>query len=116
MELNIQIHPFVIPLQIQPADRMSNRICHVCISFLNSWQSFKNRCYAAQKKQQHFLDLLVAKERAKQKAEIDRQRLMQPGKVFADVDPQKILKNALLNSTMRTNTLSNSSIDIVSSE
>lgn len=87
----------------------------MCISFLNSWQSFKNRCYAAQKKQQQFLDLLVVKERAKQKADIDRQRLMQPGKVFAEIDPQKILKNALLNSTMRPNALSNSSIDIVSS-
>lgn len=91
---------------------MSNRICHACISFLNSWQSFKNRCYAAQKKQQNFLDLLLAKERARQKLENNRQ--MQPGKVSAGVDQQKILKNALLNSTMRQNAINNTSIDVVS--
>lgn len=90
---------------------MSNRICHACISFLNSWQSFKNRCYAAQKKQQNFLDLLLAKERARQKLENNRQ--MQPGKV-SGVDQQKILKNALLNSTMRQNAINNTSIDVVS--
>lgn len=35
---------------------MSARICHACISYLNSWQSFKNRCYAAQKKQRSQLE------------------------------------------------------------
>lgn len=100
--------------QILPADRMSNRICHVCISFLNSWQSFKNRCYAAQKKQQQFIDLISAKERAKHRTDFDRQRLMHPGKVFSDVDQQIILKNALLNSTMRSNSNNNLNIDIVS--
>lgn len=103
--------------QILPADRMSNRICHACISFLNSWQSFKNRCYAAQKKQQNFLDLLMAKERAKQKSDNERQRQLQPAKApvsIMDGDQQRILKNALLNSTMRPNSTNNSSIDIVS--
>lgn len=95
---------------------MSNRICHACISFLNSWQSFKNRCYAAQKKQQNFLDLLLAKERAKQKLENERQRLIQPAAKVPSIDndAQRILKNALLNSTMRPNSINNSSIDIVS--
>lgn len=100
---------------------MSNRVCHACISFLNSWQSFKNRCYAAQKKQQNFLDLLLAKERAKQKAEHDRQRQLQSGKTTSGnastatvEDQQRILKNALLNSTMRSNAVNNTSIDVVS--
>lgn len=100
--------------QILPADRMSNRACHACISFLNSWQSFKNRCYAAQKKQQNFLDLLMAKERAKQRAENDRQRQLQQSKSSGDNDQQRILKNALLNSTMRSTSNNNSSIDVVS--
>lgn len=99
--------------QILPADRLSNRVCHACISFLNSWQSFKNRCFAAQKKQQNFIDLLLAKERAKQKIEYDRQRQLQQSKSSTD-DQQRILKNALLNSTMRTNAVNNSSIDVVS--
>jgi hypothetical protein len=30
-------------------------ICHACISYLNSWQSFKNRCDAAQRKQKIWL-------------------------------------------------------------
>lgn len=103
--------------QILPVDRMSNRICHACISFLNSWQSFKNRCYAAQKKQQNFLDLLLAKERAKQKLEKERQRQMLRPNTSADGDQQKILKNALLNSTVRSNPAHhNSSIDVVSDE
>lgn len=107
---------FFYAFQILPADRMSNRICHACISFLNSWQSFKNRCYAAQKKQQNFLDLLLAKERAKQKLENERQRLIQPAAKVPSIDgdAQRILKNALLNSTMRPNSINNSSIDIVS--
>ena len=33
------------------SDRLSVNICHACISYLNSWQSFKNRCDAAQRKQ-----------------------------------------------------------------
>ncbi|XP_055304076.1 zinc finger protein hangover [Sitodiplosis mosellana] len=104
-----------VSIKILPADRMSNRVCHACISFLNSWQSFKNRCYAAQKKQQNFIDLLLAKERAKQKAENDRKRQLQPGKVAPVAivdDQQRILKNALLNSTMRSNAVNNSSIDV----
>lgn len=32
------------------ADRLSVSVCHACISYLNSWQSFKNRCDAAQRK------------------------------------------------------------------
>lgn len=39
---------------------MSARICHACISYLNSWQSFKNRCYAAQKKQRSHLEAATA--------------------------------------------------------
>lgn len=95
---------------------MSNRVCHACISFLNSWQSFKNRCYAAQKKQQNFLDLLLAKERAKlQKPDNDRQqRHIHQDKTLTDYDQQRILKNALLNSTMHSNSSNNTTLDVVS--
>lgn len=97
---------------------MSNRICHACISFLNSWQSFKNRCFAAQKRQQNFLDLWLAKERAKQKesiqqAAVERQRQ----KAIFDAQQQRILKTALtqsLNSTPYSNSNNNSGVDVVS--
>lgn len=36
--------------QVNEADRLSVSVCHACISYLNSWQSFKNRCDAAQRK------------------------------------------------------------------
>ena len=37
-------------------DRLSPMICHACISYLNSWQSFKNRSDAAQKKQKSWIN------------------------------------------------------------
>ncbi|CRK91218.1 CLUMA_CG004900, isoform A [Clunio marinus] len=40
---------------ISETDRLSLNICHACISYLNSWQSFKNRCDAAQRKQKIWL-------------------------------------------------------------
>ncbi|XP_055910344.1 zinc finger protein hangover isoform X2 [Eupeodes corollae] len=42
---------------VSPIDRLSLRICHACISYLNSWQSFKNRCVASQNKQRSWLDI-----------------------------------------------------------
>lgn len=42
---------FCVSIKVQEGDRLSLRICHACISYLNSWQSFKNRCHAAQRKQ-----------------------------------------------------------------
>lgn len=94
---------------------MSSRICHACISFLNSWQSFKNRCYAAQKKQQNFLDLLIVKEREKEKLETikqnaERERQLVQEKALAE--QQKILKKALMSTTPNSN--NNSHIDVVS--
>lgn len=46
-----------LPLQITQGDRLSSQICHACISYLNSWQSFKNRCIASQNKQRVWLGL-----------------------------------------------------------
>lgn len=43
-------------LQISSSDNLSLRICHACISYLNSWQSFKNRCLSAQAKQRSWLE------------------------------------------------------------
>lgn len=42
-------------MQVNLTDRLSVNICHACISYLNSWQSFKNRCDAAQRKQRIWL-------------------------------------------------------------
>lgn len=44
-------------LKVQENDRLSPKICHACISYLNSWQSFKNRCDAAQRKQKSWSGL-----------------------------------------------------------
>lgn len=46
--------------QVNVSDRLSLNICHACISYLNSWQSFKNRCDAAQRKQKIWLTTLSA--------------------------------------------------------
>lgn len=54
---------FILILQINDTDRLSSQICHACISYLNSWQSFKNRCLAAQKKQRTWLFLMTEKEK-----------------------------------------------------
>nr|XP_014101461.1 zinc finger protein hangover [Bactrocera oleae] len=45
-----------VSIKINPEDHLSLRICHACISYLNSWQSFKNRCLASQNKQRSWLD------------------------------------------------------------
>lgn len=42
-------------MQVTDTDKLSVNICHACISYLNSWQSFKNRCDAAQRKQKIWL-------------------------------------------------------------
>jgi hypothetical protein len=47
--------------QVNESDRLSVKICHACISFLNSWQSFKNRCDAAQRKQKIWLSSVEGK-------------------------------------------------------
>lgn len=99
---------------------MSNRICHACISFLNSWQSFKNRCNAAQKKQQTFLDIFLAKERAKKTVDsiqlaAERQRQLQTQRALASAQQQRILKTALTQSTNSTpyNNNTPNSLDVV---
>ncbi|XP_020715406.1 zinc finger protein hangover [Ceratitis capitata] len=45
-----------VSIKINPDDQLSLRICHACISYLNSWQSFKNRCIGSQNKQRNWLD------------------------------------------------------------
>lgn len=46
-----------VNVKVNQSDRLSLRICHSCISFLNAWQSFKNRCLAAQMKQLNWLEM-----------------------------------------------------------
>ncbi|XP_052850412.1 zinc finger protein hangover isoform X1 [Drosophila gunungcola] len=53
--LSTKIHNCV-SIKITPQDRLSLQICHACISYLNSWQSFKNRCYSSQTKQRQWLE------------------------------------------------------------
>ncbi|XP_067639570.1 zinc finger protein hangover isoform X2 [Eurosta solidaginis] len=45
-----------VNIKINHDDQLSLRICHACISYLNSWQSFKNRCIASQTKQRSWLE------------------------------------------------------------
>jgi hypothetical protein len=55
---NLTFHcPSLLLFQIHDKDRLSPKICHACISYLNSWQSFKNRCDAAQRKQRSWVGL-----------------------------------------------------------
>ncbi|XP_016986245.2 zinc finger protein hangover isoform X2 [Drosophila rhopaloa] len=53
--LSTKIHNCV-SIKITPQDRLSLQICHACISYLNSWQSFKNRCFSSQTKQRQWLE------------------------------------------------------------
>ncbi|KAL5276891.1 hypothetical protein ACFFRR_002229 [Megaselia abdita] len=46
-----------VNIKITQGDRLSSQICHACISYLNSWQSFKNRCITSQNKQRVWLGL-----------------------------------------------------------
>jgi hypothetical protein len=52
-------------LQVSSTDRLSVHICHACISYLNSWQSFKNRCDAAQRKQKIWLSTTQSSDGSK---------------------------------------------------
>lgn len=40
-----------VHIKVSKDDHLSPMICHACISYLNSWQSFKNRCDVADRKQ-----------------------------------------------------------------
>lgn len=115
-------------LQIHQGDRLSARVCHACISYLNSWQSFKNRCYAAQKKQRGMLDLFLAKERARIKNASQQQNQPQAPSVVAanaqrqmeqyrqQLEQQRILKDALSQpsgSSAYKNAQSSISMDVV---
>lgn len=48
LELKIQD---CVHITVFQGDSLSPMICHACISYLNSWQSFKNRCDDAERKQ-----------------------------------------------------------------
>lgn len=115
-------------LQIHQGDRLSARVCHACISYLNSWQSFKNRCYAAQKKQRGMLDLFLAKERARIKNASQQQNPQQAPSVVAanaqrqmeqyrqQLEQQRILKDALSQpsgSSAYKNAQNSTSMDVV---
>uniref|UniRef100_A0A336KEG1 CSON007249 protein n=1 Tax=Culicoides sonorensis TaxID=179676 RepID=A0A336KEG1_CULSO len=75
--------PEEVEEDVQKDDRLSPKICHACISYLNSWQSFKNRCDAAQKKQLMWIGLMPQPNKnesmsgTKPQANILQQRLLQ---------------------------------------
>lgn len=87
--------------QVHQSDSLSSRICHACISYLNSWQSFKNRCYAAQRKQKTWLaiqlqrqlsnsrneDVADAKKRRFSPSEVDDQQVA--GKRTRETSPDE---------------------------
>ncbi|XP_058974904.1 zinc finger protein hangover-like [Musca domestica] len=58
-----------VSIKISSTDNLSLRICHACISYLNSWQSFKNRCLSAQNKQRSWLDGSSSPQKTKSNAE-----------------------------------------------
>lgn len=94
-------------------DRLSARVCHACISYLNSWQSFKNRCHVAQKKQNSMLELFVAKQRSQQNASggISPQKQRQLDQHRANqLQQQRILKQALSQPTMAAAAANNASL------
>ncbi|XP_017852201.1 zinc finger protein hangover [Drosophila busckii] len=51
-----------VNIKISSLDRFSLNICHACISYLNSWQSFKNRCLSSQAKQRQWQDIDKTKQ------------------------------------------------------
>ncbi|XP_073828906.1 hangover [Musca autumnalis] len=58
-----------VSIKISSTDNLSLRICHACISYLNSWQSFKNRCLSAQNKQRSWLDGSTSPQKTKSNVE-----------------------------------------------
>ncbi|XP_059615643.1 zinc finger protein hangover-like [Phlebotomus argentipes] len=107
-----------VNIKVHQSDSLSSRICHACISYLNSWQSFKNRCYAAQRKQKTWLtcqlqrQLNSAREEAssaakkrRHSAEGDDQRVTakrtHEGSADEDFYPEKQLKSASASASQR---------------
>lgn len=106
----------IILFQVQQSDRLSARVCHACISYLNSWQSFKNRCNAAQVKQRTMLEMYLAKERGRQQQQLQhsnslqqRQRMVEQQQRNA-IAQQRILKQALSQPTMAAAAANNASL------
>lgn len=56
LELKIQD---CVHIKVSKDDNLSPMICHACISYLNSWQSFKNRCDAADRKQREISSEII---------------------------------------------------------
>ncbi|KAJ6637460.1 Zinc finger protein, partial [Pseudolycoriella hygida] len=118
-----------VNIKIYQGDRLSSRVCHACISYLNSWQSFKNRCYAAQKKQRGMLDTFLAKERARIKSASQQQNPQQtPPSANSQrqidsyrhqLEQQRILKDALSQpsgSSANKNAQNNIDVSFIKSE
>lgn len=59
--------------QVLQEDDLSQKICHACISYLNSWQSFKNRCDAAEKRQRSWTEI----DRVAISSAVDRNAVIQ---------------------------------------
>lgn len=79
-----------VRIKVLQEDELSPKICHACISYLNSWQSFKNRCDAAEKRQKSWIEI----DRASGSAAVDRNAVIQhvkelcPGVTIESIPPK----------------------------
>lgn len=79
-----------VRIKVAQEDDLSPKVCHACISYLNSWQSFKNRCDAAEKRQKSWNEI----DRVAGNAAVDRNAVIQhvkelcPGVTIESI-PQK---------------------------
>lgn len=79
-----------VRIKVVQGDDLSSKVCHACISYLNSWQSFKNRCDAAEKRQKSWIEI----DRVTCTSVIDRNAVIQhvkelcPGVTIESI-PQK---------------------------
>ncbi|XP_062701936.1 zinc finger protein hangover isoform X2 [Aedes albopictus] len=62
-----------VRIKVLQEDDLSQKICHACISYLNSWQSFKNRCDAAEKRQRSWTEI----DRVAISSAVDRNAVIQ---------------------------------------
>lgn len=79
----------IVRFQVLQEDNLSPKICHACISYLNSWQSFKNRCDAAEKKQKSWLEIDGTSNGVDRNAVIQHVRELCPGVTIESIS-QKV--------------------------
>lgn len=74
-----------VHIKVSKDDNLSPMICHACISYLNSWQSFKNRCDAAVRKQREINCEIL-------KCSTDRAQQQEHCNETSDINTEKYIK------------------------